>query len=153
MFGQVCSGLSGIPLEHELSIYINLSRHRIAAEGLGRSATGIQGFHSFNNREHWWTRQVDTHELPPPKSLLYTGRMNVPLSPDLEATLARAAGTRGCNAEALAREAIERLVDDDEWFTREVEQGLAQIERGEVLSHEAVGARLALRVTDTDTRR
>ncbi len=89
----------------------------------------------------------------PPKGLLYTGRMNVPLSPDLEAKLARAAGKRGCEAEALAREAIERLVDYDEWFTREVEEGLAQIERGEVLSHEAVGAQLALRVTDKDRHR
>jgi predicted transcriptional regulator len=42
----------------------------------------------------------------------------------------------------LAREAIERFVDYDEWFIREVEKGLAQIERGQVLSHKEVGARL-----------
>ena len=89
----------------------------------------------------------------PPKGLLYTGRMNVPLSPDLAAKLARAAGKRGCDVEALAREALERLVDYDEWFTREVEIGLAQIERGELLTHDAVGARLAQRVTDKDTHR
>ena len=64
------------------------------------------------------------------------------LSPDTQAKLHRLASDRGVDAEAPACEAIERLVDYDEWFTREVEQGLAQIERGQVLTHEAVGARL-----------
>ena len=70
----------------------------------------------------------------------------------MEARLARVAGQRGCDAEALAREAIERLVNYDEWFVREVDKGLAQIERGDVLTHEAVGARLAKRVTEKQTR-
>ena len=78
--------------------------------------------------------------------------MEVNLSPDLEAKLARVAGQRGCDAGALAREAIERLVNYDEWFVGEVEKGLAQIERGAVLTHEAVGARLAKRVTEKQTR-
>lgn len=78
--------------------------------------------------------------------------MEVNLSPDLEAKLARVAGQRGCDVEALAREAIERLINYDEWFGREVEKGLAQIERGDVLTHEAVGARLAKRVTEKQTR-
>jgi predicted transcriptional regulator len=34
------------------------------------------------------------------------------------------------------------VVEYDDWFVREVEKGLAQIERGETLSHEEVGARL-----------
>jgi len=42
----------------------------------------------------------------------------------------------------LAREAIERFVDYDEWFIREVEKGVAQIDRGQLLSHEEVGKRL-----------
>jgi predicted transcriptional regulator len=42
----------------------------------------------------------------------------------------------------LAQEAIEHFVDYDEWFIREVEKGLAQIDRGELLTHEEVGARL-----------
>jgi predicted transcriptional regulator len=49
---------------------------------------------------------------------------------------------RGRDAEILAREAIERFLDYDEWFIREVEKGLAQIDRGQVLSHEEVGTRL-----------
>ena len=72
--------------------------------------------------------------------------MEVNLSPDLEAKLARIANQRGCDAEAVARDAIERLVNYDEWFIGEVEKGLAQIERGEVLTHEAVGARLDTRL-------
>jgi predicted transcriptional regulator len=46
---------------------------------------------------------------------------------------------RGRDAEALAREAIERFVDYDEWFANEVEKGLAQIARREVLTCEEVG--------------
>jgi predicted transcriptional regulator len=78
--------------------------------------------------------------------------MEVNLSPDLQAKLARIADQRGCDAEALAREAIERLVNYDEWFIREVERGLSQIERGEVLTHEAVGARLEKRLTKKQPR-
>ena len=74
--------------------------------------------------------------------------MEVTLSPDLQAKLARIARDRGTDAEAVAREAIERLVDYDDWFAREVEKGLTQIERGETLSHEDVGARLRQRLAE-----
>ena len=68
--------------------------------------------------------------------------MEVPLSPDVQSKLGRLAAERGRSAEALAREAIERFVDYDEWFIRDVEKGLAQIDRGEVLTHEEVGVRI-----------
>jgi len=68
--------------------------------------------------------------------------MEVRLSSDVQSKLARLAAERGRDAEALAREAIERFVDYDEWFVNEVNKGLAQIARGEVLTHEEVGARL-----------
>lgn len=71
--------------------------------------------------------------------------MEVILTPDLQARLDRVAEERGTDAQALAREAIERLVDYDDWFVREVESGLAQIERGETLSHDEVGARVLSR--------
>ena len=76
--------------------------------------------------------------------------LNVP--PDLETKLARAADRRGMAAEALVLEAIERAVEYDEWFLREVEKGLAQIERGDVLTHDEVGERLKRRLTETRTR-
>jgi len=79
--------------------------------------------------------------------------MEVTLSADLQAKLTRIAQERGTDAEALAREAIERMVDYDDWFMREVEKGLAQIERGETLSHDEVGARLERHLTDKKPRR
>ncbi|MEX1129594.1 MAG: hypothetical protein WEB50_13590 [Vicinamibacterales bacterium] len=79
--------------------------------------------------------------------------MEVALSPDLEAKLARMARERGTDAPALAREAIERLVDYDDWFVQEVEKGLAQIERGESLSHDEVGARVQQRLEKITPRR
>ena len=68
--------------------------------------------------------------------------MEVHFNPDLQAKLARLAAQQGRNSEEIVPEAVERLVDYDEWFIREVEKGLAQIERGEVLTHEEVGARM-----------
>jgi predicted transcriptional regulator len=51
--------------------------------------------------------------------------MELNLSPDLGAELARIANQRGCDAEAVAREAIERVVNCDECFLAETEKGLA----------------------------
>ena len=76
--------------------------------------------------------------------------LNVP--PDLQTKLAPAADRRGMAAEALVLEAIERAVEYDDWFLREVDKDLAQIERGEVLTHEEVGARLEWRLSETRTR-
>ena len=68
--------------------------------------------------------------------------MNVTLDPTVQEKLHRLAAERGSDAESLAREAIERFVNYDEWFIREVEKGLVQIARGETLSHQEVGERV-----------
>ena len=68
--------------------------------------------------------------------------MEVHRTPDVEAKLARLAAEQGRNAQALAQEAIEHFVDYDEWFIREVQKGVEQIDRGELLMHEEVGERL-----------
>jgi predicted transcriptional regulator len=68
--------------------------------------------------------------------------MEVNLHPELQARLALLAAQQGRDSETLAREAIERLVDYDEWFIREVDKGLSQIQQGKVLTHEEVGARI-----------
>jgi predicted transcriptional regulator len=78
--------------------------------------------------------------------------MEVVLSPELQAKLTRIARDRGTNAEAVAREAIERLVDYDDWFVREVEKGLAHVESGKTLSHEDVGTKLRDRLAGKQTR-
>jgi len=49
--------------------------------------------------------------------------MEVSLSNELQARLARLAAQRGSDSSTLATEAIERMVDYDEWFLREVEKG------------------------------
>ena len=78
--------------------------------------------------------------------------MEVRLNPDVQSKLTRLAAVRGRDAEALAREAIERFVDYDGWFVNEVEKGLAQIALGKVLTHEEVGARLEKSLTEKQSR-
>jgi predicted transcriptional regulator len=73
--------------------------------------------------------------------------MKVTLSPEQRAKLARLAQERGTDAEALVREAIERLLNYDDWFVREVEKGLAQIDSGQTLTHDEIGARLSRHLT------
>ena len=65
--------------------------------------------------------------------------MEVNLNPDLQAKLNRLAAARGSDAGALVQEAIERMVDYDEWFLREVEKGMASADRGELIDHEDIG--------------
>jgi predicted transcriptional regulator len=74
--------------------------------------------------------------------------MELHLSPELQAKVDRIAAQEGRDAQSLVQEAVERLVGYDEWFLREVEKGLSQIERGEVLEHEEVGSRLEKLITE-----
>jgi predicted transcriptional regulator len=64
--------------------------------------------------------------------------MEVQFTPDQLAKLSRVAETRGRAAEALVQEAVEQLLSYDEWFSREVEQGLAAADEGEFVEHDAV---------------
>jgi predicted transcriptional regulator len=66
--------------------------------------------------------------------------MEVYLTPDLQAKLARLAAEQGRDSQALVLEAVERLVDYDDWFLREVEKGLSAADRGEFIEHEDIGA-------------
>ena len=50
--------------------------------------------------------------------------MELRLPPAMETKLARAAADRGGDSAVLAKEAIARFLDCDEWFVREVEKGL-----------------------------
>jgi predicted transcriptional regulator len=64
--------------------------------------------------------------------------MEVSLSPELEVRLASLAARQGRDVETLAKEAIERLIDYDEWFLAEVAKGRAAAKRGEFIDHENV---------------
>jgi predicted transcriptional regulator len=64
--------------------------------------------------------------------------MDVPLNPDLQAKLRRLAEQQGRASTALIVEAVERMVNYDEWFLREVDKGLAAADRGELVDHSDV---------------
>jgi len=68
--------------------------------------------------------------------------MEIELSPELQAKLDRIASEQGRDTKSLVHEAVERLVGYDEWFIRQVEQGLAQVDRGDLLEQEDVAARM-----------
>jgi predicted transcriptional regulator len=64
--------------------------------------------------------------------------MEVHLNPDLQAKLTRLATQQGRDSESLVVEAVERMVNYDEWFMQEVEKGLAAADRGEFVDHEEI---------------
>jgi len=72
----------------------------------------------------------------------YPQNMEVHFSADLQTKLSRLASEQGRDSETLVQEAVERMVNYDEWFLAEVDKGLAQIDSGQTLSHKEVGARL-----------
>jgi predicted transcriptional regulator len=65
--------------------------------------------------------------------------MEVRFNADLQAKLSRLAAQQGRDSETLVVEAVERLVNYDEWFIREVEKGLAAAESDELIDHGDVG--------------
>jgi predicted transcriptional regulator len=79
--------------------------------------------------------------------------MEVHFSPELQAKLDRVATQQGRDTESLVHEAVERLLDYDEWFAREIEKGLEQIDSGEVLDHDEVGKRLEKRLAEKQRNR
>jgi predicted transcriptional regulator len=64
--------------------------------------------------------------------------MEVRLNPELQEKLSRLASEQGRDSEALVVEAVERMVNYDEWFLQEVEEGLAAANRGEFVENEDV---------------
>ena len=77
----------------------------------------------------------------------YTGAMEIELSPELQAKLERIASQQGRDSKSLVHEAVERLVGYDEWFLRQVEIGLKQADRGELLEDNEVAARMENLIT------
>ncbi len=64
--------------------------------------------------------------------------MEVRLNPDLQAKLAELASQQGRDTEELVVDAVERMVNYDQWLMREVEKGLSAADRGELVDHEDV---------------
>lgn len=64
-----------------------------------------------------------------------TNLMDVQFTPDQQAKLTRMAESQGRAAEALVQEAVERLLGFDEWFSSEIDKGMATADRGELVEH------------------
>ena len=86
------------------------------------------------------------------RSTSYTDAMEVKLSPELQAKLDSIAAQQGRDSASLVHEAVERLIGYDEWFIRQVEEGLVQIERGEVIPHDEVAARMEKLIAEKQRR-
>ena len=68
--------------------------------------------------------------------------MEIHLSKNQQAKLDRLATDRGCAADTLAQEAIDRYLEQESRFIEAVNLGEAELAAGEYLTHEAVGASL-----------
>lgn len=68
--------------------------------------------------------------------------MEVHLTADQQAKLSQLAAEKGCDANSIAQDAIGRYLEQESRFIAAVNLGEAELERGEYLSHEEVGARL-----------
>jgi predicted transcriptional regulator len=64
--------------------------------------------------------------------------MEVRLNPDLQAKLTELASQQGRDTEELVVDAVERMVNYDQWFMREVEKGKSAAGRGEMVDHDDV---------------
>lgn len=64
--------------------------------------------------------------------------MEVQLTPDQQARLSRMAAAQGCEERALVLEAVERLLNYEDWFSREVDKGIAAADAGEFVEHDDV---------------
>lgn len=68
--------------------------------------------------------------------------MEIQLRSEVESRLGQIAAERGQRADQYAADLIESHLDHDTWFRSEVRAGIDALDRGEYLSHEAVGARI-----------
>ena len=68
--------------------------------------------------------------------------MEVHLPPELQAKVDRAAAENNSGAEEYVKQLVEHYLEHDAWFRQQVKKGLYQLDRGEFLTHEEVGARI-----------
>jgi predicted transcriptional regulator len=72
--------------------------------------------------------------------------MEVHLKPELQARVDRAAKENNSGPAEYVRQLVEHYVDHyvdhDVWFREQVKKGLDQIDRGEFLTHDEMGARI-----------
>lgn len=68
--------------------------------------------------------------------------MDVHLSAETEAKLRRVAAESGEDTQHYLQQFVDRYIDHDIWLRDKVSKGLAQLDKGEYLTHEEVGRRI-----------
>jgi len=68
--------------------------------------------------------------------------MEVHLSAELQDRVNRAAAQSKSGPAEYVQQLVEHYVDHDLWFREQVKKGLDQLDRGEFLTHEEMGARI-----------
>ena len=66
--------------------------------------------------------------------------MEVHFTPEVEAKIQQAAAEHSSSADTYVQQLVEQHLDHDSWFRQQVKKGLEQLDRGEFLTHEEVGA-------------
>lgn len=72
--------------------------------------------------------------------------MEVSLTPAQEARVRSLAAQRGAQAEDVLRSIVQQVLDYEDWFAQEVDKGLAQADRGELVDHAEVVRRMEARL-------
>ena len=74
--------------------------------------------------------------------------MEIHLTPEKEALLRQVAARTGQDTAQVIQEAVDRLLDHDAWFVQEVEKGLSQAAKADLIEHDEVVARIEKRLKD-----
>jgi predicted transcriptional regulator len=78
--------------------------------------------------------------------------MEIHLTPEKEALLRQVAARNGQDPAQVIQEAVDRLLDHDAWFVHEVEKGLSQAAKGDLIEHDEVVTRIEKRLKDKQSR-
>jgi predicted transcriptional regulator len=68
--------------------------------------------------------------------------VEVHLKPELQARVDPAAKENNNGPAEYVQQLVEHFVDHEVWFREQVKKGLDQLDRGEFLTHEEIGARI-----------
>ncbi len=71
--------------------------------------------------------------------------MELHFTPELEAGLARIAAQQGRNTDELVQEVLNRYLERETRFIEAVQKGIASADRGDLLEHDEVVARIEKR--------
>ena len=66
--------------------------------------------------------------------------MELRFTPEMQAKVERAAAENNSEAAEYVQQLVEHYLDHDQWFRRQVQRGLDQLDRGEYVEHEEVWA-------------